>query len=207
MNLIDVYSMVQSGQLTETEAAEALGLTLTRYRSRCTKWGHRLPLMFSVMDKIRTDQITRDEAAKALGITVRAINKLSLSWKVARPVKAYLVQRTASKVKWEIRKKYAIDFIAGSGTIEDAAEAAEVSSRQMRRWVSELLMKHFQMPWKDLATLTDFKRRRLAQEIETAENLDLAKQSVVSSITRGEKTLEDEALERVVARTKRKRGI
>lgn len=205
MNLIDIYSMFQSNQLTEAEACEALGLTTQQFRSRLTKWGHRLPLLFSILDKIKHDQITRDEAASALNVTVRDVNKLCISWKVVRPVKEYLIQRTASKVKWEVRKKYAIDYIAGTTTLEDAAEAAEVSDRQMRRWVSDLLIKHFEMPWKDLATLTDFKRRRLANEIETAENLDLARQNIVNAISRGDKSIEEEALERVIAKTRKRK--
>lgn len=205
MNLIDIYSLHQSKQLTEPEACEALGLTRMQFRSRITKWGHRLPFMFSILDKIAHDQITRDEAATALGVTVREVNKLSLSWRVTRPVKEYLVQRTASKVKWEVRKKYAIDFIAGGITIEDAAESAEVGERQMRRWVSDLLMKHFQMPWKDLSTLSEFRRRRLAEEIEVAENLDLARQNVVNAISRGDKSIKEEALDRVIAKTRKRK--
>lgn len=206
MTLIEIYSLLQTKEITEEDAAKALDLTITSFRSRCTKLGHRLPLVFSVLDKIRADKITRDEAAAALGVSVRQVNKLSESWAVKRPMKEYVINRTASKVKCEIRKKYAIDFIAGGMEIKDAAERAEVSDRQMRRWVSELLNKHFQIVWKDLNHIALNRRRRMAEEIENAEGLELAKQNVINSISRGDKSLEEEAIERVVARRARLQG-
>jgi hypothetical protein len=204
VNLIDVYNMQQTRQLTEEEAARALGITVRSYRIRSSAWGHRLPLLLSVLDKIKADDITRDEAAATLNVSTREVNKLSATWNVTRPTKQYVIDRTASKVKWEVRKKFAIDFIAGAGSIDDAAEAAGVSARQMRRWVSELLQKHFEMPWKDLAKLTPNRRRRLAQEIEAAEGIELAKQQTLNAIARGDKTLHQEALERVAARKARR---
>lgn len=203
MTLIEIYSLLSTHKVTEAEAAEALGMTVKSFRSRMTKLGHRAPMVFATLDKIASDAITRDEASQALGVTVRQVNKLSESWSVRRPVKQYLVDRTAAKVKWEIRKKYAIDFIAGGSNLEEAAERAEVSQRQMRRWVSELLNKHFSMPWKDLDKVALNRRRGLAEEIEEAEGLELAKQSVISAISRGEKSLEEEALDRVLAKKRR----
>jgi len=203
MTLLEIYNLVQTKEITETEAAAALELPLAQFRMRKTKWGHRLPLMFSVLDKVRDDGITRDGAAEALQVTVREINKLMTSWNVTRPIKPYLLQREASKVKWEVRKKFAIDFIHGSTTVDEAAESAEVDPRQMRRWVSGLLMKHFEMPWKDLVKMPLNRRRRLAQEIEDAEGFEMSKQNLVNSIARGDKTLQDEALERVTAKRMR----
>lgn len=203
--LIELYTLQSSGRMTEQEVADALNIPLRSYRIRCTKWGHRFPLMLTVLDKIAADSITRSEAAETLGVSVRQVNKLSESWKVQRPVKEYLIERTRSKVKWEIRKKHAIDFISGSMPLDEAAERSGVSTRMMRRWVSDLLMKHFEMPWKDLVKLPDSRRRRLAQTIEDAEGLELAKQNVLNAIARGDKTLHEEALERVAARRLRLR--
>ena len=171
---------------------------------RMTKFGHRLPLVLATLDKIRNDEITRPEAAEVLGVTTRQINHLMNNWKVERPLKAYLVTRQASKIKWELRKKYAIDFIAGTIDINQAAEAAKCSDRQMRRWVSELLMKHYEMPFKDLKLVQDRRRIRLAQEIEEAEGIELAKQRVLEAISDGKKAIEDEAFDRVLAKKRRK---
>lgn len=207
MKLIEIYSLLQSGEITAQQAADALGVSPLSFKVRCARWGHRLPLMLSVLDKITMGTITRTEAAEALEVTDRQVNKLSESWKVMRPISARIIHRATSKVKWEIRKKYAIDFIAAASTIEDASERAGVSTRQMRRWVSDLLQHHYEMVWKDLDKVPTNRRRRLAEDIETAEGLELAKQNVINAISRGEKNLEEEAMQRVMARRENKRRV
>lgn len=200
MNLMDIYNLMVTRQLTEEEVAKVLGFTPTTFKLRCAKWGHRLPLLLATLDKIRRDEISRDEAAETLNVSVRNVNALMKSWNVSRPLRNYIVDRTASKVKWEIRKKFAIEYIADQCTIEEAAENAGVSTRQIRRWVSELLDKHFGMVFKDLAQVASHKRKRLADDIEVAEGLELAKQNVLNQIVKGQKTVREEALDRVLAR-------
>lgn len=200
MNLLDIYNALMSKQITTEQAASTLGLVERDLKFRMTKAGHKLPLTLSVLDKIKADAITREEASRVLGVSVRQINKLQESWSVARPLKAYLVNKAATQIKWEIRKKYAIDFIASGSDFEAAAEAAGCSSRQMRRWVTDLLEKHFDMPYKDLAHVSMSRRKRLADEIETAENLELAKQNVLKSIADGKVSIQEEALNRVLSK-------
>jgi len=78
----------------------------------------------------------------------------------------------------------------------------------MRRWVSDLLKKHYDMTFKDLKTLSTTRRRRLADEIETAENLELSKQQVLKSIADGKLSIQEEALNRVLSkRVVQNRGI
>lgn len=207
MNLLDVYNLMVTNQITVQEAAKTLDMSERDMKFRITKWGHKLPLLLAVLDKIKADIITREEAAEALNLSPRQINKLQETWGIERPLKAYLVDKAAIQIKWEIRKKYAIDFIAGGTEMEEAALGAEVSTRQMRRWVSDLLKAHYDMPYKDLLTLSLTKRKRLADEIETAENLELAKQQVLKSIADGKMSVEQEALNRVLAkRTNHNRG-
>lgn len=198
--LLDIYNVLERGEITQEQAAEALGFTPIQLKYRQQKWGHRLPLLLATMDKIKADQITREEAADILKISPRGINKLQASWNVERPLKPYLVDRAAVQIKWEIRKKYAIDFIAGATEFAEAAEAAGVSTRQMRRWVSELLKKHYEMPYKDLLTLSMTRRKRLADEIEVAENLEVAKQQVLKSIADSDEAIRTEARRRVMAK-------
>lgn len=205
MNLLDVYNLFDKGDITQEEAASTLGMTLKTFRFRCTKWGHRLPLLLAILDKIKEDKITREEAAVALSVTAREVNQLMKSWNISRPVKEYALNKAKAEVKWEIRKRYAIDFIAGSSDIDDAAERAEVSVRQMRRWVSDLINKHFGMVWGDLKLLSNAKRKSLALEVEKAENLELERQQTLNAIASGRKTLESEALDRALTR-KKKRG-
>ena len=127
------------------------------------------------------------------------------SWNISRPLKEYALNKAKAGVKWEIRKRFAIDYIAGSAKLEDAAERAEVSTRQMRRWVSDRINQHFGMVWGDLRLLSNAKRKALALEVEKAENLELERQQTLNAIASGRKTLESEALDRALTR-KNKRG-
>lgn len=198
MRLIDVFAAYDRGDLTLEDAAEALGLEVRDFKFRLSRWGLRLPLLLNTLDKLKEGKVTRDQAAEALSVSTRQVNQLMNTWEVKKPVKEYLVHNTAVQIKWEIRKKYAIDYIAGSSTIEEAADNAEISARQMRRWVSELLNKHYQIPFKDLVKVTSERRRHMATEIEEAEGLEIAKQNVLRAISTGKKDLTDAAIERVL---------
>lgn len=162
-------------------------------------------MLLAILDKIKEDKITREEAAEALAVTVREVNQLMKSWNISRPLKEYALNKAKAEVKWEIRKRFAIDYIAGSAELEDAAERAEVSTWQMRRWVSDLINQHFGMVWGDLKLLSNAKRKALALEVEKAENLELERQQTLNAIASGRKTLESEALDRALTR-KNKRG-
>lgn len=64
--------------------------------------------------------------------------------------------------------------------------------------MSKLLEKHFAMPWGDLKHLDSQKRMRLVAEIEKAEDLELVKQQTLNAIGNGKKTVETEALDRLI---------
>lgn len=206
MNLLTVYTLLQEKELTINEAAQALKLSAIGLKQRMTKHGNNLPTVLATLDQIASDLISREDAAKAMGVSVREVNALMKSWKIVRPIKPYLVTRTASKVKWEVRKKLAIDFISGATSIEEAAEYAGVSERQMRRWVSNLVQHHYGMYWKELVSLPESKRRRIATELEMKEGLELSKQQALLPIYQGNKTVHEEALERVIYLKRRRRG-
>ena len=206
MDLVDVYSALQKKEITTEDAATALKMPVRTMKFRISRWGHRLPLLLSVLDKLRRNEVTRGESAEALQVSPREVNHLMQSWNVHRPIPQYLVLKATAGVKWELRKKFAIDYISGNMTIEDAADGAHVSARQMRRWVAELLKKHFGMAFKDLKTLSLKQRGRLSDEIETAENLELAKQNVLNAISSGKRDIHDEAFDRVTAKRKRREG-
>lgn len=203
MKLLDIYALLDKGDITIEEAANALDITPKTMRFHLTRWGHRLPLLLSILDKVREDKITRSEAAEALQVTERQVNQLMGTWNVHRPIKPYLLDREKAQVKWELRKRFAIEFIGGGISLEDAAEKAEVSDRQMRRWVADLLDKHFKMPWSDLKEITEPKRRKLAEEIEQLERLELSKAHALNAIAAGKKTVEAEAVDRLMLKSDR----
>lgn len=206
MKLSDIYKQLKAGDIDLKAAAEQFGISEIGLKIRISKHGDNLPRVLKTLDRIAADQISREAAAEYLKVQVRTINLLMETWHVKRPARdAYLVTRAKASIKWEIRKKYAIDFIAGSDTLESAAEGAEVSVRQIRRWVSELLEKHYQMVFKDLKGMRDSQRKRLADEIETAEGLEIEKQQVLKQIADGHRAVQDVAMERVRAKRTRNR--
>lgn len=205
MNLIDLYNLHQKGDLSTDDMARLLGISPKNLKIRFTKHGDRLPLVLATLDKIKADQIDREKAATTLKVTPRTVNQLMVSWNVERPIKDYLIDRAASQVKWEVRKKYAIDYIGERETLDKAAQKADVSTRQMRRWVSDLLVKHFGIVFKDLIKITLTRRRQMANEVEQKEGLELAVKERVLAVSEGSKALAEEAVELVMERRERRR--
>lgn len=208
MSLYETYNQWLHKKITDDEAAEQFRMTVSNFRMRVSKYGKRLAVVLKTLDRISDDEITRDQAATILNITTRQVNNLQEAWRVSRPLKQYLITRTVSTVKWELRKRFAVEFIAGSATIEDCAANAGVSVRQMRRWVGELLDKHYGIVFKDLKVIPDKRRARMADEIEEAEGLEIAKINVLNEVARGEKAIQEVALERIMSkRTVRKNNV
>jgi hypothetical protein len=207
MKLLEIYAMTESGEITETQAADTLGLTPIQWKMRKAKWGHRLPLLFATLDKIAAGRITRSEACETLQVGVRDVNKLQRSWSVARPLADYRVSKAATEIKWELHKKAAVDVIAGTMDFIEGGERANISDRQMRREVSALLMKHFQMPYKDLKTLTDAKRRHLADYVEKEERIESQKARILNMIASRALSVQEEALNRVIAKEEMKKTL
>jgi len=207
MKLYEIYKELVHERLTPAEAAEKFRMTEQDLKFRITRHGKRLPQILKTLDRINNDEMTRSEASALLQVGERQVNNLMKSWTVARPLKEYLVHKAVTGVKWEIRKKFAIEFIAGSCTLEEAAENAGVTDRQIRRWVSDLLNTHFGMVFKDLKELTLTKRSRLADEIEEAEGLEVAKMNVLNEVVKGHKAIEELALERVLSKRSNRKVV
>ena len=205
MKLLDVYVLMDSHQITLEDAAEAFQLPPKLLKFQISRHDYRLPLILAILDQIREDKISRSEAATALACTDRQINNFMRTWKAPRPTKAYLFARERSQVKWMLRKRYAIEFIGGGIDLIDAANHAEVSERQMRRWIKDLLDQHFGMVWGDLKLLDERKRRRLADEAERLEHLEYQRLRTIDAIASGKRTIDEEAIDRVLDKQNRKR--
>ena len=204
MKLQDIYTLLDRHEITEEEAAEALDMSLKTLRFHIRRHGHRLPLILIVMDKLAENQITRDEAATLLGVSVRQINMYERTWKITKPLKPYLFSRERAQVKWELRKRFAIEYIAGTMSLDDAADKAEVSDRQMRRWISELLDRHYGMVWGDLNVIDEAKRRRIADEIQQKEQLEYEKTRTLDNIASGRKDIGDYVLDRMLRKRQKR---
>lgn len=205
MSLTEIYRRYRLGKTDLVTAAAEFGFSGRGLAIRLAKWGDKLPKILLTLDQIVADKIDRDKAALALGVSTRQVNKLTESWGVQRPIKQYLFDREVTRLKWGMRKKFAVDYIAGTVSLNNAANAAGVSSRQMRRWVSDLLMDHHGIVFKDLAKLSIETQHRLAKEIASGEQIDVEGQSALLKIAAGEISMADEAASRVTAKATRRR--
>jgi len=197
MSLYDVYSQYNQGKITEEEAASQFGLTLRDFRFRKSRFGERLPQVLKVLDQIAADEISRSDAAALLQVEGRTINRLQQSWSTVRPVKEYKVKEAVAAIKWEIHKKYACEYIADRITLEEAAEKTNTSTRQVRRWITKLIVKHFGITFKDLADINWMRRRKMADQIEEAEGLESSKQQLLEAVAEGDMAIEELAAERL----------
>lgn len=87
----------------------------------------------------------------------------------------------------------------------DAAAHAGVTDRQMLRWIIDLLDRHFGMVWGDLRLLEPDRRYNLASQIEKLEDIELRKQQTLNAIAAGKKSVEDEALERLLQKHRKRK--
>ena len=200
MNLSNIYSLLKEDKIDLAEAAKRYGFTEKDLKFRITRWGDKLPQLLSTLDKLSNDVINSEEAAATLDVTIRNVNALRKSWSVGWALKDYAIVRATSKVKWDIRKKFAIDVIAGNASVDEISIQSGVSARQLRRWVIVLLTKHNPMPYGDLKLMPAHHRRALADKIDEKENLDFAKQNLLKSIADGKTAIRDEAINRVLAK-------
>lgn len=167
------------GDIKIEQAAEYLNTTPRRVQQMIARWGDRLGAMNEALGSLDKAFPTRkdysdalNKAAETLKVTRRDINQLLTHYEIARNVILSGDTRSdreekseKAQEKFEKSQRAALSFISGADDIESAAEFAEVSSRQMRRWVEKLLGSE-QQEIKDLKHMTTLQRRRLADQIE-----------------------------------------
>lgn len=137
--------------------------------------------IYSMMER---NEITEEEAAQSLGMPVKVLRFRVTRLGLKFPLYLAILTRSEKTKSQEVKQQKLC---------------------RCRSEVSKLLEKHFVMPWGDLKHLDSQKRMRLVTEIEKAEDLELAKQQALNAIGSGKKTLETEALDRLISRKQRKK--
>lgn len=203
MQLLEIFKRINSGQMSTADAASMFQIEERLLKLRMTKWGDKLPFMLETLDQIQEGWLSREQAAERLGVTVRDVSHLVHSYQVTEPVKEYLVERERTQLKFRIRTQAAIDFIGSHCTITQAAEKAECDERTIRRWVSKLLFKHFEMTFKEHSKLPLSKQRRLAQVVADGEGLTIDVQQGIAPVVEKKIDITDLARQRVEARKQR----
>lgn len=209
MTFSKAYTQFQKGELSEEQFAQILNCTVFGLRVRMGKQGSKFKLTLKTLDELASGTTNTQAAAEKLNCSTRTINSMRENYGVARPVGEWKVRRIGAKIKWDVHKKFALDFIAGTIKLEDAAQAAGLCDRQVRRWVTQLLEKHTDHTWKSHSKLGITQQYHLAREIETKEDLDVQRKMLADAIARGDKTVHGEATDRVVYMRdskRRKRG-
>lgn len=180
LSLLEIYDRLYKGDITPEKASRMLNTQPRMVKHRLNRWGDRLPTLLFLLEKMGQGAVRPREVAEELGTSVRNVYLLARHWQVAVPpafdghaVAEIQERRSRSRLKWLARKKYAVEVIAAQATLEDAAEAAEVSPRQMRRWCDRLLEQHFGLHLPDLRDLSTVKREKMAAQIEKNEGMTL----------------------------------
>ena len=52
MNYLDVYNDLQRNEITLEQACKVLSVEIKTYENKAKHWGHRFPLMLSLLERI-----------------------------------------------------------------------------------------------------------------------------------------------------------
>lgn len=165
-------TLSQAADLLESRTPSDVMKSLVAYRAH-------LPYLIEMSDRLSLRPHTQnerrqviEEISQRLGVTPRQVNRMMKGTNVITPAtyKSYIRQLAAQEAneKWRVRFNCALSVIAGLDRMDDAAERAEVSSRQMYRWVNKLLFTQ-EITLRELGKLTVGKRKTIADRIEETQ--------------------------------------
>lgn len=167
---------LKDGEITPFRALQLLNTRPRVLKQLNTLWGPFLEGLVPLLDALQAQHNTKYEQtrikraiAKHIGITYRQVNRLLSDEKIDIPKPKSVEIRHEKKenagMKREMHEKHALDVIAGLNRVDDAAEQAELSSRQMYRLVNRLTAL-VGVVYRDLRHTTHTVRKRVADQIE-----------------------------------------
>ena len=166
--LLEVFTDLSKGDITIEKASLLLDCEERLIKMRLTRWGDKLPTLLFCLQSLQDGTVTAEAVADELQVSKRDVYQLTEKWNITlpeRPEGEYSKRRKSAATKWTRIIKAAISVIAGDD-LESAAIQAEVSERQLRRWVDKLLKEYHGIVWKDMNMLPLPRRRELARSIE-----------------------------------------
>lgn len=170
----------ERGDIKLTEATETLGArTASDVLKSLTAYREHLPYLIAMSDRLSVQHEKASdrtallaEIAERLGVTLRQVNRLMRNTNIITPSPYQAMMRKfraeEAKEKWRVRFDCALSVIAGLDKMDTAAEIAEVSSRQMYRWVNKLLDTQF-IKLKEVRQLQMYRRKEIADQIEQTQ--------------------------------------
>lgn len=174
----EVLAAVNKGEIDVEQAADLLETTPRRVRQMLTVWSGRLPTLIRTLDAMSRPFLSREDkskvlqrAADALEVSPRQVRRLlSVNNVDKKPLKTTQIRHEKAWIaqnKWDLRTRAALSFIAGSDNVESASLYADVTERQMYRWVHKML-DPTGVDIRDLRGMRLEKRQKLASKIEAA---------------------------------------
>lgn len=166
----------QLGRLKEEEAMAELGVDRKTLHLLESLWKGRLGGILPLVDSLLVPKKTKGQQsiiklrmAEKLGVTIRQVNRLLDSSGIEIPTPISVLEREEIRKNAQNRRrnheKFALDVVFGHETVENAAERAELSVRQMYRVISKMAHRAG-LSYSDLTTAPPSKREKLAKKIE-----------------------------------------
>lgn len=201
-SLSSIYLRYTNGLITIQAAATEFGFKEAGMMIRIAKHENKLLQTLQTLDEIVENRISREQAALRLSITTRQVNSLMKSWGVARPISLRKVQESSSELKWDVRTTFAILYIGGTLNLSRSAYYAGIGERQMRRWISDLLLTYCQLTYKELSKLEMTKRSEVSVCVKVAKHISEADLSEAIKIGNSKENIRNAAVSKVVAKSK-----
>jgi hypothetical protein len=163
-NALETLMALRNAEITLSQATDVTGVPIRSLKQTLTIWGDRLELLKDTLESSENKEVK----AARLGVTVRQLNRLITAY-LPQTEKAdlpYKVARKRAKDKWANRRAQAVKVIRGDSTVVAAAEAIQLSERQMHRWMDKTLGEQFNMGLQEIRPLPKPFRNALAEEVE-----------------------------------------
>ena len=163
-NTLDTLVRLQNNEITEGKAFLETRMSPRVIRQTLTLWGSRLALLRDTLHSTLPDTIK----AARLGISGRQLRRLKATYLPApdRESLPYRAARKAAKARWKAYRHLATQVVRGDVTRQEAAAAAERSTRQMDRWIEKALRDQFGLLLREILPLPKSFRYALAEEID-----------------------------------------
>lgn len=176
-----IIQQVYLNEMTPEDAGKILNMRTRVVKQYVTLHGPRLRIIVPLIDKLlepvndKHDQtIIKEQLSDLLQVTYRQVTRLVevSGVKIPRPLATVGREKHSlnAKSRTFMRKRTALEVIAGKYTAEYAAKAAQVSEKHIYRLANELLNIEG-LVFRDLRKMTDTTKQQLATRLATGVSI------------------------------------
>jgi len=182
MHQFEILQKVLWKQMTREDACAELNTNARGLQVMLSTWQTRLGAMNLMISKLQSpantkkDQvILKERLAVLMNVTHRQINRVLERAKVTIPAPKTVEKRQnlheIAKNRREMQYSHALDAIMGNTPVIEAAENAEVSTRQMYRIIDKLCAA-VAVDYRDLKDATLETRSKIAQMVAIHQGIE-----------------------------------